>query len=373
MQDRFRKDALRKLTSPDKLDELLVITKPKDWLVVFALIVLITIAIFWGIYGQINVTVRGTGVLLNEEGLSKVQIKSNGRIDDIFIKEGDTVHIGQELAIIENFTLMFSINNLSLSIKQLKEKYDRLISYTDKIKRQKKISSIEYEIKKYTNLNATNGIKKDKKLIELQSYLFELKNFNSEHIFNILEQLPVLERELIYKKNQLRESSIVISPYNGIVTEIMLANGNIVENGSTLLTIENAESAKNNLITYVYVHPREGKRIKAGMNVFVNPSTINKEEYGYICGKVSYVSQYPATEIGMLRVLGNNKRLVNMLTKNTAPIVLRVELLNDSSTFSGYKWTSQKGPESNIVSGTISDVQIIIEKKSPLSYFFPVY
>ena len=60
----FRRKALEKLASPERLDELLSITTPQGWLILLALGVLLAAALAWAIVGTIAVQVEGEGMLI---------------------------------------------------------------------------------------------------------------------------------------------------------------------------------------------------------------------------------------------------------------------------------------------------------------------
>jgi len=48
------------------------------------------------------------------------------------------------------------------------------------------------------------------------------------------------------------------------------------------------------------------------------------------------------------------------------------DLHPDSTTFSGYKWSSSKGPELNISSGTTTTVRVTIEERAPITFILPI-
>ncbi|MCP3871222.1 MAG: NHLP bacteriocin system secretion protein, partial [Gammaproteobacteria bacterium] len=49
----FRKKALKKLSSPEQLDELLKVTTPHGWLALLALCAIVITIVLWGIFGRI--------------------------------------------------------------------------------------------------------------------------------------------------------------------------------------------------------------------------------------------------------------------------------------------------------------------------------
>jgi HlyD family secretion protein len=52
-------------------------------------------------------------------------------------------------------------------------------------------------------------------------------------------------------------------------------------------------------------------------------------------------------------------------------IQVEAELQPDNSTFSGYKWSSSKGVDMKISSGTTTSVRVTTEERSPISFIFP--
>jgi HlyD family secretion protein len=52
---------------------------------------------------------------------------------------------------------------------------------------------------------------------------------------------------------------------------------------------------------------------------------------------------------------------------------LRVTLERDPMTSSGYKWSSSRGPEITISSGTLCTVEVITRHQPPVSLLFPFF
>jgi HlyD family secretion protein len=68
--------------------------------------------------------------------------------------------------------------------------------------------------------------------------------------------------------------------------------------------------------------PDRGKNISPGMEVRVEPTTIKREEYGAIVGKVVTVSDFPVTPQGMLADL-HNDALVKRFRRTARPMPRR--------------------------------------------------
>jgi hypothetical protein len=148
----------------------------------------------------------------------------------------------------------------------------------------------------------------------------------------------------------------------GSLTTTAPGRGILVETAGT--------DGKPELQAIVYVSPQDALKIRPGMEVRVSPDTVNTEEYGFMRGKVVSVSDTPATAQEMQRVL-NNDTLVKNLSQQNFPIEVTIALERDSSTPSGYRWYSAKGPQTEISNTTFCAVQIIIESQHPIELVLP--
>ena len=110
-------------------------------------------------------------------------------------------------------------------------------------------------------------------------------------------------------------------------------------------------------------------RVLPQMLAQIVPSTVKREEDGFIWANIRQVSDYPVTEASMM-LLMQNEGLVGHLSGSEPPTEIRATLMEAESP-SGYKWSSAKGPSIAIASGTICDAQIIIRHQRPLSLVVP--
>jgi multidrug efflux pump subunit AcrA (membrane-fusion protein) len=164
----------------------------------------------------------------------------------------------------------------------------------------------------------------------------------------------------------VNQKFLVTSPYTGRVIEMKTETGAFIDKGAPIASIE---PVTPNLEAVLYVSSVDGKKVSPGMNVQLAPSTIKPEEYGYILGKVKSVSPYPVTKEGAQMTLGS-KDLTEKFFATGAPYEVRVTLLADSTSPSGYKWSS-RGPDTVVGSGTFSSAKIVIREQNPVSLIFP--
>ena len=137
------------------------------------------------------------------------------------------------------------------------------------------------------------------------------------------------------------------------------------------MTLELVGKDIKNLEGIIYVSPVDGKKVKTGMKVEVGPSNVKQEEYGFMLGIVTRVSEFPATPQGMMKTL-QNENLVKALSGGGAPIEIRATLIPSSKTFSGYRWSSKNGPPIKIHSGTLCFSSIIVDEQPPITLVIPL-
>lgn len=192
-----------------------------------------------------------------------------------------------------------------------------------------------------------------------------------EEQFATTKAIKILDTEGKIKKLQeeLNLASTVATQVDGRVLELKVNKGDIVQPGTRLFSVER-EGGTIKLEVVMYVPAEEGKKILPGMEAMISPSTVKKEEYGYILGRVVSVSEYPATSQGMLHTLGN-EGLVSKLAGQGAALELHIDVTLDDSTESGFKWSSPKGPPVKINSGTLCTGAVTVSRQRPISMVIP--
>ena len=91
----FRKQAMDKLQSPDRLNEMVKITKPHHWLSILAMGLIIIYFIVWSVTGRLPNSVSGKGILLQSGGVMEVPALAAGQVDRVLVNPGDEVIAGQ--------------------------------------------------------------------------------------------------------------------------------------------------------------------------------------------------------------------------------------------------------------------------------------
>ena len=265
----FRQEAMDKTLSPDELDRLMRVTRPRGWLALIALLALVAAAVAWGVLGSIPIVMNGEpGVLLGGDSRHQIVSQISGLVTEVKVKSGNTIKEGEVIA----------------------------------------------------TVRSNSGTESD-----------------------------------------------VLSLYGGRLDSVVVEKGMLVKRGQDVAVVK---SAKKPLEAFIFVPGEQGKQLKEGMKVQVLPSTVKAEEYGYIEGKVTSVSQFPVTKDEMFLLL-ENQSLVDTLRTRDAQLRVDVKLHKDPSTPSGFKWSSSNGPPFTITRGTLCTANFVLGEERPVNLVLP--
>jgi HlyD family secretion protein len=407
----FRKTALDKLQSPDRLNEMVTIISSHSWLVLVGASIIIGFFVTWSIVGKLPTQITGNGILLMSGGVMDVSAISQGQISEVLVKPGDAVFEGDILVKVKQPDLELKYLNSKEHVRLLKERYESIKNFNDKDLTQKRnllkqdaenkkkrieknlerIEFVKNQIKSRTEL-LQQGLITNENLNQTKEMLFEIEQQNLllsselEQIeLSIFEQEKQMEFELSKLNGQIIDEEAALTeikskldinsdircPYTGRVVELKVNPGKIIGAGNVILSIERIFTNEE-LEAIIYVPSNQGKKIKPDMEVKISPSTIEVEKYGFIRGVVTQVSEYPASFEGMLNTLGN-KELVATFFQGLPPLAVRVKLKKNLDTPSGFYWTSGNGPEAKVKSGTLCSAKIVVKNRRPISLIFPAF
>lgn len=403
----FRKVALERLSSPEQLDQLMQVTTPKGWLALTALGALLATALVWGIFGAIPTEAAGEGILLRRGGVSSLVAPENGQVEEILVGVGDVIAKGQVVARIRQEELLRQIQDSRDKLADVRGEYRDLLRYAREQERLRERdlaqqrANLEQSIRAYEReveiaqerIAVERDLLKDglitkqtlltteQKLNTAQDQLasarlerngLELKRLEAEQ--QVDQQIETreaairdLEIELRQRQARLGETARVVSNRAGRVLELLVDRGDVVTPGTPLL---NLEVISEELEAVLFVPATAGKRVQPGMEVRLSPSTVKREEYGSMIGRVTWAAEFPSTQRGMVRLLGN-EALVERLMKEGPPIQINVSLERDPKTPTGYRWSSSMGPDVRISSGTLATGSVVVRQERPIDLVIP--
>jgi HlyD family secretion protein len=466
----FRQESLERLSSPERLDQLMQVVSPKSWLPLIALTSIVGTALIWSFYGRIPINVEGRGVLIYPSKVIPLQSKNSGQLKTLNVKVGDVVKRGQVLATIDQLELrkqlqqqqaklteLESHNQIAVSLQQQRIEQDRLSLEKQRQYLQQSIHELE-TLSPIVKAKSDNSIQQQrqgiqqrlqeaqninpllKERMETRQQLFEQQGLissddalnakqeylqNLEKIDNFIAQLKELDvkeaeqekayhenrstiadlqaqlkqldsnqasqaqqdqenittrqqqiqevkREIAKLKLQLGNNSQIISQYSGRILEVAVTPGQVINAGTRLANIED-KNPSNKLVGVTYFAIADGKKIQPGMSIQITPQTVKRERFGGITGKVTNISSFPISKESATSVIGNSEVLEGLVSqKQDGLIQADSNLILNSDTFSGYKWSSSQGPNLKISSGTTTTVRVKVEERAPITFVLPI-
>jgi HlyD family secretion protein len=405
----FRDAAVERLSSPEQLDQLVGITRPFDWMAATALLLGLLVLIAWSILGRIPTRVIGDGILLSSGGRVVDAVSGvAGRLASLDVAVGDEVRLDQVVARVgqteieqrlrqanevlrehqrehaeltatitreidtklANFAAQEAGLNETIAVAEQRESYltgevaklEPAVSNGFVTRKYVEDRRVELNSAKLRIVDAQNDILKLKaQRADLQSQR-ERERMQSEFRINdakrLVEQLSA----------ELDRGSRILSPAEGRVVEVKVSGGSVLTIGTPVIEIE---TAGRTLEATIYMPPDRGKNIGPGMVVHVEPTMVVREEYGAIIGKVVSISEFPVTPQGMAADL-HNDTLVKRFSQDGAPYAAKVRLEPDSTTVSGYRWSSGKGPPLRLSSGTLARAEVTTREQPPIELVIPL-
>jgi HlyD family secretion protein len=404
----FRKVALERLSSPEQLDQLVPLTSPIGWTAVLAIAVLLGAAIGWSVFGVLPTSVNGAGILVSRGGhVFDAMAPFSGTLIDV-AEIGTVVKKGDRLAALDDTELQQNLRHAEEVVKEkqadlasltknfaeqiaLKHKnamaqrdnlariiaaaekrrafYQDLLGKQDKIVQQGFLTQRFQEETRRSMDEADQAARSARSdLLRLDAEEGDLAGRRDLAVLAGEQAINDARRKLAELQIQLDQASEIVSPLDGVITEIKATPGTVVAPGKPILSIETAGSGLELLL---YVPPEFGKKVAAGMEVRIEPSTVKKEEYGTLVGRVVAVSDFPMTAEGMASVL-QNPQLVTRFMEQGPPYAVRVELVPNAESASGYSWSGGPGPPVKLSSGTTVRAAVTTNRRAPISLLLPL-
>lgn len=303
----FSEEALERLRSPEQLNKMLTVVDPASWMAVAVLLLFIGSVGLWSVFGTLAVTVSGVGVIMDTGGVARVVHTSSGRIEKIRVEPGDRVKKGDIIGL--------------LDVPELRG---------DLVASRQRLSM-------------------------------------SSNLHEVVDSLAAFDRADV----QMDRHRYIVSPCDGVVAEMHAREGDILAAGADSICTIRVDYDRRDMAVVMYVPAGEGKKVRPGMTVQIEPGGADSSQSGKVMGVVREVGLYPVSAPGMRYVLGNSELATAILQANRgAAAEVRIELIRDAGSPSGYLWTSVIGVPPAITPGEMCSGSIIVERKPPIEKAF---
>ena len=395
----FRKAALDKLASPERLDVLMQVTSPQGWIALGTIGGILVLAIFWSIFYSIPERIDGQGILIRGGSLREVRASGDGTLTKLGIKINDNVAADQligELA--AQLGTEEAVRAAELNLEQAQREYQiaaaedqatiqttnaTIIGHRGQIQNVRaQLASVEAGLESKKELLAKGLITAARvqtdeqtalglrgQINTLNGTISSLSSSNASVQQKIRARSTAVETaraELARAQTKSTAVTQVTTTVAGRVVEVKKSVGDRITNGEVLAVIEPPSAT---LEPVVYVSSINGKRIKNLMEAQISPTTIRREEFGFIKGEVQSVGDYAVTPEGVQSVVANSA-LAKELIGSQSKLEVRVRL-KGAATVSGFEWSTSGGPPFKIDSGERLTVSFVVDRKPPIAYVLP--
>lgn len=405
----FRKAALERMASPERLDRPTRLVGASGWLVLLCFVLIVAFGTIWALRTEAPVKVRAQGILIDRAGLVELSSAQGGLLQSIEIAPGDVVAEGQVVATLSRSELRRDLSGAEAKLDDLVDRYNRLES-AHEARRAREAQADERRRATIENTSRAlldrlillqaraeklaplteRKVVPELRLIEARIAVSDLQERiailsedaqrlgldaterQSLRDFELLEDRLAMDeqaRNIDRLRARLSEERVIRSTHTGQVAELKVNVGDVLPAGAALATLAPLGDARN-LQALMYVPPADGKRVQPGMVAEISPTTVEQEVYGHIKATVLSVSPLPATPEGMRRALQNDQ-LVEQMSRGGAPIEVRVTLEPSGLAGTGFKWSASDGPVSGVNAGTLLNGRIIIDKRPLLDLVVP--
>jgi HlyD family secretion protein len=350
-------------------------------------------------------------MLVRSGGVLEVVSNSTGRVVDVAVAVGDSVSEGQVIARLAQPELFDQLEHNRANLAALRREHEQTVAFLtreadlqDRALRQQQanlhqsiaateesLRGLQERLQNQQQLVQQGLITKStllgtrqqdeqarervragrSELSQVEVRRLEVQNRRSEATRAGELKIQQAQAQVDQLGREFTAGTQIVSPYTGRILEIMTEPAKIVTRGEPILSLDLTGGAIQDLMAVVYVPAMHGKMVKRGMRIQIAPSTVRQEEYGFMLGTVTFVSNFPSTPKGMLRVL-KNEQLVQALSGGAAPYEVHATLAVDPRTASQYGWSSSKGPPMRIESGTLASAQVEVNEDRPIAKVIPL-
>lgn len=393
----------------EELHSSLVVVKRHAWLILFTLLLIGFFILLWGFFGSIPIEVRGDGIFMSKEGVFSVENIFQGVVKEVLVSPKDEIEKDQRLILVQDPEIEVKLKAAENKLQTLKEHLDRLTKQV-KIENQalSAASQEELEATYFTIKSLKNEIPQLEEIVQNKANLYEQGLISVENLREAefkkaekeiqleqaeskvkaveakiareyrTEEIKQKERDLLQAKEEYDllqtrfNYAYLRSPSEGKILEVKTRLGDHLDIGEKVIWGEFPTEYNAHLV-YAFIPVEKGKRISVDDEVQINVPTIESNEYGLMKGKVIELSKFALSPKGVEQVV-QNQGLANYLTRGETGFLLAViQPLVDTSTPSGYAWTSGKGPNEKITTGTVCKVMVTVKEVAPLYYLFPLW
>jgi HlyD family secretion protein len=378
-QNLFRKAALDKLASPERLDVLMHVAAPRDSIAKWTAAALFAAVVLWGIFGSIPERIPGQGQLQGGGGTQQIQSPGEGLLTTITVADNSNVKEGQLIATISGVGLQQSTQaaesryqeaerqamvTRTTTAGQIADLESKRVTFENQLRDRQAEFARKEPLVKSGDLPGKDLESIRSQMDFIKSAIADLDVQIATHRTSITNADSMVRQAFIdlqQAKNTVANVTQVTSATTGRVTRVYRQQGDRVSKGDVLADVE-ITSKDQAMEIVAFVPASYGQRVKSGDLVQVTVAGIRREDSGFLRGVVTFVS--PAL------VPADRVAAVTKETKQEgASYELKIAPVLDPTTISGYAWSTGKGPPQQFSGAVPVTIDVEVGSRTPMRQF----
>lgn len=190
--------------------------------------------------------------------------------------------------------------------------------------------------------------------IEDSRYELSLKDSSDDDYAKLSEQIDEMVNSYI-------ASTVIKSNSSGNIQSVR-AVGTALSAGDPVFTVM-SDSGYNEVTAYVPMQTAEN--LSLGMAAQVSPIYAPREEYGYMEGVITSVSDTPASEESIIAKMGTMSYVEGILPEGSC-VEVRIRLDLDENSGNSYRWSNSKGEALSVELGTQCSIIVVTNEYLPI-------
>ena len=155
--------------------------------------------------------------------------------------------------------------------------------------------------------------------------------------------------------------TVIKSTCSGYIQGIR-TSGSAIDAGDSIVSIM-PDSGYNEVVAYVPLQTAQNLRL--GMAAQVSPFYAPREEYGYMMGAVTQISDTPVSEESVLSKMGTLSYVENILPEASC-VEVRIKLYLNPDSANAYQWSNKKGEALSVELGTQCSIMAVNNEFRPV-------
>ena len=304
---------------------------------IFLIAIMLATFIAWAVYFELDMTVRAQGTIIANARTQIIQVADGGVLEELLVREGDTVKEGELLAVLEKERAVAKLQEEQARVTALEITLIRARAETGqglpdfsemqtenpqvvdaqqayftqrarKLKQQlgilqQSLGMVKTELQMNKSLLSTGDVsrievmKAQREVNNVLGQILEAKNMHLNEAHQEITKIEAELKSLRYKldaANSVVEHTKIFAPVAGVVKYMEVSTlGGVLRQGDQLMEISPTEGG---LIIEAKVKPADISQLKVGMSVFLKLDAYDPTIYGNLHGNLKYISSDTLTE-----------------------------------------------------------------------------